>query len=91
VAQQDVKDTPASGVIEWVDDTALITQYLKLELLPFIYGSLDQRDTMAETPPAVDTGERLRLQGNDAFATKDWKRAVDLYQRSVNHGGANAQ
>jgi tetratricopeptide (TPR) repeat protein len=38
----------------------------------------------------VDAGERLRLQGNDAFSTKDWERAVDLYQGSANHGGANA-
>jgi tetratricopeptide (TPR) repeat protein len=45
---------------------------------------------MAETPPAVDAGESLCFQGNDAFPTKDWERAVDLYQRSVNHGGANA-
>ena len=27
--------------------------------------------------------EDFRLQGNDAFGTKDYKRALDLYQKSV--------
>ena len=31
--------------------------------------------------------ERLRLQGNDAFNKKDWERAADLYQRSIEHNG----
>jgi len=33
-----------------------------------------------------DKAERLRLQGNDAFSTKDFERAVDLYQRSAELG-----
>ena len=28
-------------------------------------------------------GEKLRLEGNDAFSTKDWERALSLYQQSV--------
>jgi tetratricopeptide (TPR) repeat protein len=32
---------------------------------------------------AAEAAERLRLEGNDAFGTKDWERAVELYQQSV--------
>lgn len=47
-------------------------------------------DSMASTTTSVDDeAERLRLKGNDAFATKDWTRAVDLYRRSVALGGNN--
>jgi hypothetical protein len=35
---------------------------------------------MAETE--LEAAERLRLEGNDAFATKDWERAVKLYRSS---------
>lgn len=40
---------------------------------------------MEEKVSADITAEDLRLQGNDAFGTKDWKRALDLYQRSSSY------
>lgn len=38
-------------------------------------------DTAANTRAAA--AEALRLQGNDAFGTSDWKRAAALYQDSI--------
>jgi hypothetical protein len=40
---------------------------------------------MAEDTEPTQEAERLRLQGNDAFSTRDWERAVLLYQTSVEH------
>ena len=34
---------------------------------------------------AKETAEDLRLKGNDAFSTKDWERALALYQNSAKH------
>jgi hypothetical protein len=40
---------------------------------------------MAEINDPKEVAETLRLQGNDAFSTKDWERAVKLYRSSVSH------
>jgi hypothetical protein len=39
----------------------------------------------AEAVDPTEVAETLRLQGNDAFATKDWERALKLYRSSVAH------
>jgi len=38
---------------------------------------------MSTTTEQSKTSEDLRLQGNDAFSTKDWDRAMSLYQQSI--------
>jgi hypothetical protein len=40
---------------------------------------------MSEAADPTEVAETLRLQGNDAFATKDWERALKLYRSSVAH------
>jgi len=38
---------------------------------------------MSTTTEQFKTSEDLRLQGNDSFSTKDWDRAMSLYQQSI--------
>jgi hypothetical protein len=40
---------------------------------------------MSEAADPKEVAETLRLQGNDAFSTKDWERAMKLYRSSVAH------
>jgi hypothetical protein len=40
---------------------------------------------MNEASDPKEVAETLRLQGNDAFSTKDWERAMELYRSSVSH------
>ena len=48
-----------------------------------ISSSTTTSTTTAAATSSSEEAERLRLAENDAFSTRDWKRAVDLYQQSV--------
>ena len=54
--------------------------------------------TRNENPPppmtnaqALEKAEALRSAGNDAFGTKDWQRALDLYLRSAEYDATSAK